>query len=74
MVIRVFLARMGAVVVRIKGFLAISKCAFACALLAHFAVFVSCALPKVASWVQNRCVEPYLRPSVSALESYTFIL
>ena len=73
-VIRVFLARAGADVVRIKGFLAISKCAFARALLAHFADFVTCALPKVASRVQNRCFASYLRPSVSALESFTFIL
>ena len=43
-------------------------------LLAHFAVFATCALPKVASRVQNRCFAPYLGPSVSALESYTFIL
>ena len=50
-----FLARAGADVVRIKVFLAISKCAFERALLAHFAVFVSCALPKVASRAQNRC-------------------
>jgi hypothetical protein len=47
--IRVVVARTGASVVRIKGFLAISKCAFARALLAHFAVFATCALPKVAS-------------------------
>jgi hypothetical protein len=57
---RVFLARAGADVVCIKGFLAISKCAFARALLAHFAVFATCALPKVASRAQNRCFTPYL--------------
>ncbi len=32
---------------RIKGSMAISKCTFARALLAHFAVFVTCALPKI---------------------------
>ena len=74
MATRVFLARAGADVVRIQGFLVISKCAFACALLAHFTVFATYALPKVASRAQNRCFAPYLRPSVSALESYTFIL
>ncbi len=47
-----FLARASADVVRIKGFLVISKCTFARALLAHFAVFATCALPKVASRVQ----------------------
>ena len=72
--IRVFLAKAGTDVVRIKVFLAISKCAFARALLAHFAVFVTCALPKVASRAQKRCFAPYFRPSVSALESYKFIL
>ncbi len=57
--IRVVVARAGANLVRIKGFLAISKCAFACALLAHFAVFATYALPKVASRAQNRCFAPY---------------
>ncbi len=69
-----FLAKASADVVRIKGFLAISKCTFARALLAHFAVFATCVLPKVASRAQNRCFAPYLQPSVYALESYTFIL
>ncbi len=57
---RVFLARAGADIVRIEGFLAISKCTFACAILAHFAVFATYALPKVASRAQNRCFAPYL--------------
>ncbi len=46
---RVFLARAGADIVHIKVFFVISNCAFARTLLAHFAVFVTCALPKVAS-------------------------
>ena len=69
-----FLARAGTDVVRIEGFLVIFKCAFAHTLLVHFAVFATCALPKVASRAQNRCFAPYLRHSVSELESYTFIL
>ncbi len=60
-------------VVRITGFLAIFKCASACALLAHFRSFATYALPKVASRVQIRCFVPYLQPSLTALESYTFI-
>ncbi len=58
---------------RIKGFLVIFKCASACALLAHFRSFATYALPKVTSRAQIRCFVPYLRPSFSALESYTFI-
>jgi hypothetical protein len=72
-VIRVVLLRAGADVVRIKGFLTIFMCASACALLAHFRSFTTYALPKVASRAQIRCFAPYLRPSFSVLESYTFI-
>jgi hypothetical protein len=71
--IRVVLQRAGEDIVRIKGFLVIFKCTSACALLAHFRSFATYALPKVASWVQIRCFVPYLQPSFSALESYTFI-
>ena len=71
--IRVVLQRAGVDIVRIKGFLAIFKCASACALLAHFRSFVTYALPKGTRRMQIRCFTPYLRPSISALESYTFI-
>ncbi len=71
--IRVVLQRAGVDIVRIKGFLAIFKCASACALLAHFRSFATYALPKVASRAQIMCFAPYLRPSFSALESYTII-
>ncbi len=71
--IRVVLQRAGMAVVRIKGFLVIFRCASACTLLAHFRSFATYALPKVASRVQIRCFAPYLRPSFSELESYTFI-
>ena len=51
------------------SFFAIFKCALCSALLAHFQVFATYALPKVASRAQNPTFAPYLRPSLSALES-----
>jgi hypothetical protein len=57
---RVFLQRAGTEVMRIKGVLAIFKCASVCALLAHFRSFATYAFPKVTSRAQIRCFAPYL--------------